>query len=133
MAEIGGNELFSTFDEHATTTTSFCPACGNLIELPETNPITCERCGFTCTYNDLPKTEVITKSAERSVPAWLLKTVDNEKPKDGSRTRATVDEECPKCGHPQVEFYTMQMRSVDEGQTVFYECPKCQYTWSQNN
>ena len=45
----------------------------------------------------------------------------------------SVDEECPKCGNPIVEFYTMQMRSVDEGQTVFYECPKCGYTWSQNN
>ena len=82
---------------------------------------------------DLPKTKVVTKSAERSIPSWLSKVVESEKVNDGSRTRATVDEECPKCGNPIVEFYTMQMRSVDEGQTVFYECPKCGYTWSQNN
>ena len=26
--------------------------------------------------------------------------------------RATVEEQCPKCGHPEMEFYTMQLRSV---------------------
>ncbi len=29
-------------------------------------------------------------------------------------------------------YYTMQLRSVDEGQTVFYECAKCGYTFSLN-
>ena len=49
------------------------------------------------------------------------------------RTRATVDETCPKCGHEGLEFYTLQLRSADEGQTVFYECPECSYKYSQNN
>lgn len=30
--------------------------------------------------------------------------------------QATVDEDCPKCGHHQLEYYTMQLRSADEGQ-----------------
>lgn len=48
-------------------------------------------------------------------------------------SRATVEEPCVKCGAPEVKFYTMQLRSVDEGQTVFYECPQCKHTWSVNN
>lgn len=50
-----------------------------------------------------------------------------------SRKRATVDEDCPKCGHHGMEFYTLQLRSADEGQTVFYECTSCGYKYSQNN
>lgn len=48
------------------------------------------------------------------------------------RQRATVDEACPKCGNQGMEYYTMQLRSADEGQTVFYECTKCRYKYSQN-
>lgn len=49
--------------------------------------------------------------------------VENKAPE--LHPRATVKEKCPKCGHPEMSFYTMQMRSVDEGQTVFFECLKC--------
>lgn len=48
------------------------------------------------------------------------------------RVRATTKEECPKCKHPELEYYTMQLRSADEGQTVFYNCVKCGHTFSTN-
>ncbi|XP_042503142.1 DNA-directed RNA polymerase I subunit RPA12-like isoform X2 [Macadamia integrifolia] len=51
---------------------------------------------------------------------------------EGSVQRAVVNEPCPRCHHPQLEYYTKQLRSADEGQTVFYECPKCRHKFSIN-
>ena len=52
--------------------------------------------------------------------------------KEQQRARATTREPCPKCAHPELQYYTMQLRSADEGQTVFYECSKCGHTFSTN-
>lgn len=45
--------------------------------------------------------------------------------RDGSVT-------CPRCNHHELSFKTAQLRSADEGQTIFYECVKCKFTWSVN-
>ena len=79
-----------------------------------------------------------TRSAPKPKPLWARGPGDDAVADGGSggaakSTRATVEEECPECGHPELEFYTMQMRSVDEGQTVFYECLGCRHKFSQNN
>ena len=82
-----------------------------------------------------------TASDRADFEAQLLQAIEPMNPdgskfgavKDVTRERAVVDEKCPKCAHKGLNFYTMQLRSVDEGQTVFYECPKCGHTFSQNN
>ena len=40
-----------------------------------------------------------------------------------------VDEECPKCGHNKANYWTMQTRAADEGETKFLKCEKCRHTW----
>lgn len=54
------------------------------------------------------------------------------KESDEMQQRAVVNDECPRCKNPSLEYYTKQLRSADEGQTVFYECPKCHHKFSQN-
>ena len=38
-----------------------------------------------------------------------------------------VEHRCPDCGNEEMTYTTQQTRSADEGQTVFFSCPKCKY------
>lgn len=38
-----------------------------------------------------------------------------------------VERICPKCGNDKMSYATLQLRSADEGQTVFYTCTNCKW------
>lgn len=42
------------------------------------------------------------------------------------KTTALIQETCPQCGRTEMTYYTLQLRSADEGTTVFYSC-ECGY------
>lgn len=42
-----------------------------------------------------------------------------------------VERVCPKCGCDKMSYATLQLRSADEGQTVFFTCVKCKYVGSR--
>lgn len=41
--------------------------------------------------------------------------------------KTIMDEDCPVagCGSKKMYYFTKQMRSADEGMSLFYECVKC--------
>ena len=113
----------------------FCRDCGSLLLLPDSGDVKCGTCGLRSSYAALGSLERVTELPAREAPAWVKAAVgEGDQDNDNAEPiRATVDEPCPKCNHPQLNFYTMQMRSADEGQTVFYECTNCGHKFSQNN
>lgn len=116
----------------------FCPISGRLLTVDtEKGRAYCEETGYELRLSEVGQITVSTNSNMQDF--WrkyglepLVKESKLGAEEQQMRTRATVDEPCPKCHHPQMEYYTMQLRSADEGQTVFYECPKCRYKYSQN-
>lgn len=120
----------------------FCTLCGALLDPPtrvEDRSVPCGIC-----HNEIPASEfenrvVITHSrldAFPEKPSQLIsKMLDSTDSASGDRSHkgATINEKCAKCGHHELVFHTAQLRSADEGQTVFYNCPKCGYKYSVNS
>ena len=113
----------------------FCPNCRATLKVDSTGAIDCDVCGYKSNLSEIAELPSITTySMKRPAPIWAKS--DEEQAalrKSNEPVRATIEEPCVRCGHPEVGYYTVQLRSVDEGQTVFYECPNCKYTWSINN
>ena len=135
-----------------------CARCGYTIYLREASElISCQSCNLTHATETLFNDDDDDENEDALAGKKMMKTISNAasflykfniEPKnpDGTKIgserddenvsrerRATVDEPCPKCDNHVLRFYTMQLRSADEGQTVFYECEKCKHTFSQNN
>lgn len=136
----------------STAAAQFCPRCGALLSLqPADGAVACGPCGWSRSLAEMPRllAPVVTRAAAQPEHAWLLEAraaaggaeaevaaaaaaaaADGR----GAHARATVNEECPNpaCRNPVLRFYTMQLRSADEGQTCFYDCEKCGHKFSVN-
>uniref|UniRef100_A0A7S4DZ22 DNA-directed RNA polymerase I subunit RPA12 n=1 Tax=Lotharella globosa TaxID=91324 RepID=A0A7S4DZ22_9EUKA len=109
----------------------FCRICQNMLNLPD------DKQQMTCTYCRTPiqlsgQEHLISVSHSALIKEkQAAASVEEEAAKEAEH--ATINERCPKCSHVGLKFYTRQMRSVDEGSTVFYECPNCGHTYSEDN
>ncbi|KAL9190849.1 hypothetical protein ACHAXT_000555 [Thalassiosira profunda] len=115
----------------------FCPRCHNTLSVDGAGTVRCSICQHEANLSNYSADALpsrTTTSADRPVPLWAKSDEEQAALRNLSEPkRMVVEEPCVKCGAPEVGFYTVQLRSVDEGQTVFYECPQCSYTWSVNN
>jgi DNA-directed RNA polymerase I subunit RPA12 len=83
---------------------------------------------------DTSSKTIVTHSKPTAFPSSLrakrseVQTINEE----DMQTYAVTKERCEKCGREEVRYYTLQLRSADEGTTVFYEC-ECGNKWNTNN
>ena len=109
------------------TSAHFCRVCGMLLRLESTrSTIECKFCHTQTQISQLLGEEFETK-LEMKPKEWMRDTEAADKAK-----RATIEHDCEKCDNNLQYFDSRQLRSVDEGQTVFYTCTKCGNTEAQN-
>mmetsp|Transcript_28036 Transcript_28036/g.41405 ORF Transcript_28036/g.41405 Transcript_28036/m.41405 type:complete len:118 (+) Transcript_28036:88-441(+) len=113
----------------------FCPSCRATLKVDSSGSIQCVVCSYNSNLSSLARLpSATTHSSDRPIPLWAKSDEEQAALRESQKPcRATVEEPCIKCGALEVGFYTLQLRSVDEGQTCFYECPSCNHTWSINN
>ncbi|KAF7998267.1 hypothetical protein HCN44_009665 [Aphidius gifuensis] len=109
------------------TDLGFCSDCGSI--LPLLGPkggVTCYACKRVWgpeVFGDLAMKYTI-KFNNIDTYANDKNTLDDDEDADGP----VVERKCSECGNDQMSYATVQLRSADEGQTVFYTCTKCKYT-----
>ena len=95
----------------------FCKKCGSLL-IPGDRGMICSQCGHS------EGGEVTLKNKSRK-----SEKIDVVGSKQSKEVLPETQQECEKCGHNLAYFWTVQTRSADEPETVFYKCTKCNYTW----
>ncbi|SCU99251.1 LADA_0H18536g1_1 [Lachancea dasiensis] len=117
----------------------FCSDCGNLLDNPSAvsgAQIDCSQCGASYPKSKFSDLRVVTRTADDAFPSVLKSkrsVVKTSLKKDELEEGATIREKCPKCGNDEMHYHTLQLRSADEGATVFYTCTACGYRFRTNN
>ena len=102
----------------------FCSHCGSILPLPgATNHHTQCKCGYKrkCekwTGMVLSDIVVVVNELQRVKEKQINSNLTNT-------SAPTIERICSKCGHNKMTYKTQQLRSVDEGMSIFYCCVQC--------
>lgn len=78
--------------------------------------------------SDTSSKTLITRSKPTAFPSTLRQRLTSNtqtisgSERDAQSKDAMVARQCEKCGREEVRYYVQQLRSADEGSTVFYHC-----------
>ncbi|KAF8641543.1 hypothetical protein AX16_009920 [Volvariella volvacea WC 439] len=114
----------------------FCPNCGTLLDLPTDGEafVACGQCNRQEPASSYEDMEIITYSHPDAFPSSLRqkRKIQTKLHQQGDQG-TLMAEKCPACGHLEAYSKEMQLRSADEGSTIFYTCASCKHGWRINN
>jgi DNA-directed RNA polymerase I subunit RPA12 len=115
----------------------FCDSCGSLLPrlVPGENKDDMVKCDDCFQYTKDTSSKVITSRSKPSAFPSALRAKHSEVQAvnaEDLQVEAVISRECPECRRPEMFYHTKQLRSADEGTTVFYRC-ECGFKDVQNN
>ncbi|BAP70849.1 hypothetical protein KMAR_30044 [Kluyveromyces marxianus] len=120
----------------------FCLQCGNLLDGTHSSHenssknVVCDQCHASYNPTKFQNLKVVTSTTENSFPSKIRakkSLVKTSLAKNELKEGAIINERCPKCDNDKMHYHTLQLRSADEGATVFYTCTSCGYRFRTNN
>ncbi|KAM8840168.1 DNA-directed RNA polymerase I subunit RPA12 isoform 1-T2 [Spinachia spinachia] len=104
---------------------NFCSQCGNVLPLPGIQDVVrCPRCSFCIPGTEFSGREIRSTVVLNPEKQSSVALKDEE---DAELKGPVIDRRCPRCNKEGMVYHTRQMRSADEGQTVFFTCIHCRY------
>ncbi|KAJ5042312.1 uncharacterized protein L3040_004864 [Drepanopeziza brunnea f. sp. 'multigermtubi'] len=113
----------------------FCTDCANMLDSSSgsmNSVLVCDYCGAH--NKDTASKTIITSTQPSSFPSLLRqKRSEIQQIERGDlQNEATIKVTCTECGRDEVRYTAVQLRSADEGSTIFYRC-ECGNKWNTNN
>lgn len=109
-----------------TSDLDFCPECGTVLPLPGLQDlVSCKKCQYQIKVEEFDRIEIHSRIVFNEPD--MKESEEAEITRGSELTGPTADKKCTQCGNDGMVYSTMQTRSADEGQTVFYTCPNCRH------
>jgi len=118
----------------------FCTDCGNILDISSEETVRCDCCGtnneslcklplcfpalligMATDKNRFETTTTTSNNFPSALREKLTSKTQQLTSKDFEDTQK-ISRECPKCGAKEMSWSAVQLRSADEGTTIFYRC-----------
>ncbi|VVC89797.1 unnamed protein product [Leptidea sinapis] len=113
-----------------SSTTAFCVKCGSILPLlQDFGSVKCYACAAIYDADSFSNIKF-----SYTIPFNTVSTLNNDNILNlDNPDGPVVERKCPKCGSDRMSYATLQLRSADEGQTVFYTCVSCKFKETENS